>query len=157
MPLTLERTSPTVATVTRHFAAPPARLWAVHTDPALLRQWLIGPEGWVMTRCDVDMRPGGSLRYDWQSADGAQGFYLTADVLDVEEPHRILHVERMFLPDQTPDNTVETRFIADGSGTRMVMTMTVEAAETMDAMLATGMTDGMEASYARLERGYLAA
>ncbi|WP_127109424.1 SRPBCC domain-containing protein [Pararhodobacter zhoushanensis] len=157
MPLTLDRTSPTVATVTRHFSAPPARVWEAHTDPALLSQWLVGPDGWVMSRCEVDMRPGGSLRYDWQSADGTHGFYMTADVLEVEEPHRILHVERMFLPDQTPDNTVDTRFIADGSGTRMVMTMTVEAAETMDAMLATGMTDGMEASYARLEREHLAA
>lgn len=156
MPLTLERTSPTTARVTRFFAAPPARVFAAHSDPALLRQWLTGPEGWVMVRCEIDLRPGGSLRYDWQALDGSFAFHLTAEVLEVEAPHRILHVERMFLPDRTPDNRVETRFLTEGAGTRMVMTMQVEAAETMDAMLATGMADGMEMSYARLESGLLA-
>jgi len=157
MPLTLDCPTPTTAVVTRHFAAAPARVFAAHTDPALVRQWLTGPDGWVMTRCDIDLRPGGHFRYDWQAADGSFGFHLTADVIEVEAPHRILHVERMFLPDQTPDNTVETLFQADGTGTRMVMTMRVDSAETMEAMLATGMTDGMELSYARLEAEVLAA
>src|SRR5690606_39998563 len=63
-----------------------------------------------------------------------------------------VHVERFHMPDPTPDNHVETRFEADASGgTRMIMTMTVDNAETMEAMIATGMTEGMEASYRRLE------
>jgi len=157
MPLTLERTGPTTATITRSFAAPPARVFAAHSDPALVRQWLTGPEGWVMVRCEIDLRPGGSLRYDWQALDGSFAFHLTAEVLEAEPPHRILHVERMFLPDRTPDNRVETRFLPEGAGTRMVMTMQVEAPETLDAMLATGMAEGMEASYARLERELPAA
>lgn len=156
MPLTLERTGPTTATVTRSFAAPPARVFAAHSDPELVRQWLTGPEGWIMTRCEIDLRPGGKTRYDWQSVDGAHRFHLTAETLQVEAPHYIRHVERMFLPDQTPDNTVETRFLPEGAGTRMVMTMQVDSAETMDAMLATGMSDGMEMSYTRLESGLLA-
>jgi uncharacterized protein YndB with AHSA1/START domain len=151
MPLTLERTSPTTAVVTRHFAAPPARVFAAHTDPALVRQWLTGPDGWVMTRCEIDMRPGGQTRYDWAAADGSGGFHLTADTLEIDPPHRILHVERMFLPFQTPDNTVETLFLPDGTGTKMVMTLSVAEAATMDIMLQTGMEHGMEASYARLE------
>ena len=151
MPLTLERTSPTTAVITRHFAAPPARVFAAHTDPALVRQWLTGPDGWVMTRCEIDMRPGGQTRYDWAAADGSGAFHLTADTLEIDPPHRILHVERMFLPFQTPDNTVETLFLPDGTGTRMVMTMSVAEAATMDIMLQTGMEHGMEASYARLE------
>lgn len=156
MPLTLERTGPTTAKITRAFAAPPARVFAAHAEPALVRQWMTGPDGWVMSRCEIDLRPGGSLRYDWAMADGSAGFHLTAEVLEVEAPHRILHVERMFLPDRTPDNRVETRFLAEGAGTLMVMTMQVDAPETMDAMLATGMDEGMEASYARLESGVLA-
>lgn len=151
MPLTFERTSPTTAVVTRVFSAPPARVFAAHTDPALVRQWLTSPDGWVMTRCEIDLRPGGQFRYDWSDAEGAQAFYLTADVIAVEAPHRIAHVERMFLPDPTPDTTVETLFLADGSGTRMVMTMRVDDAAGMDAMLASGMEHGMEASYARLD------
>ena len=58
----------------------------------------------------------------------------------------------MLLPDPTPENRVETRFDPEGTGTRMTMTMSVADAATMEAMVATGMTDGMEASYARLEQ-----
>ena len=62
------------------------------------------------------------------------------------------HIERMHLPDPTPDNHVETRFEADGAGTLMTMRMTLPDEGTRDAMLATGMDEGMEASYQRLER-----
>jgi hypothetical protein len=58
----------------------------------------------------------------------------------------------MHLPDPTPDNRVETRFEADGAGTLMVMRMTLPDRATREAMLATGMEHGMEASYARLEQ-----
>ena len=154
MPLTLERTSPTTAVVSRRFAATPERVFAAHTEPEIVRQWLTGPDGWRMVRCEIDLRPGGHFRYDWQAEDGSFAFHLTAEVLEVEAPRRILHVERMFLPDRTPDNRVETVFLPDGDGTQMVMTMQVDAPETMEAMLATGMTDGMEASYARLEQTF---
>lgn len=153
MSLKLERTGPVTAVVTRRFAAPPARVFAAHTDPALLRQWLHGPDGWEMTRCESDPRPGGAIRYDWAPVGGgAGGFHLTAEYLEVDPPHRLVHVERMFLPDATPDTHVETLFHPEGSGTLLVMTMTAASAETMDAMLASGMEHGMEASYARMDR-----
>jgi hypothetical protein len=57
----------------------------------------------------------------------------------------------MHLPDPTPDNHVETVFEPDGEGTQMTMRMTLPDAETRAAMLATGMDQGMEASYARME------
>jgi len=64
---------------------------------------------------------------------------------------RIVHVERMHLPDPCPDNHVETRFEPDGNGTLMTMRMTLPDAQTRKAMLASGMEHGMEASYVRLE------
>jgi hypothetical protein len=60
-------------------------------------------------------------------------------------------VERMHLPDPTPDNHIVTTFEKDGASTLMTMRMTLPDAETRAAMLATGMEHGMEASYARLE------
>ena len=58
----------------------------------------------------------------------------------------------MHLPDPTPDNRVVTVFEADGGGTLMTMTMRARPTrETRDAMLASGMEHGMEASYARLD------
>lgn len=138
--------------VTRDFAAQPAAVFRAHTDPAVMALWLTGPDGWRMTRCDCDPRPGGTLRCDWTDAEGGQGFHLTGEYLEVEAPHRTLHVERMHLPDPTPDNRIETWFAEDGrGGTRMTMTMTLPDAETRAAMLATGMEEGMAASYDRLD------
>ncbi len=57
----------------------------------------------------------------------------------------------MHLPEQTPDNYVETIFEADGGGTLMIIRMTLPDARTREAMLATDMEHGMEASYVRLE------
>jgi uncharacterized protein YndB with AHSA1/START domain len=80
-----------------------------------------------------------------------RGFYLTGEFLELEPYSRIVHVERMFLPDRTPDNHVETSFLAERGGTLMTMRMTLPDAATRAAMLATGMEHGMEVSYVRLE------
>ena len=79
------------------------------------------------------------------------GFYLTGEFVDLVPFSRIVHVERMHLPNPCPDNHVETRFEPDGAGMLMTMRMTLPDAETRAAMLATGMEHGMEASYVRLE------
>ena len=95
-------------------------------------------------------KPGGKIRYEWVNGKG-QGFYLTGEYLELEPYSRIVHVERMHLPDPTPDNHIETMFEANGTGTLMTMRMTLRNAETRAAMLASGMEKGMEASYGRLE------
>lgn len=136
--------------VTRRFAAPPDEVYRAHTDPTLIQQWMLGPEGWSMPVCVLEPRVGGSIRYEWTKGQGA-GFHLTGEIVELDPPHRIVHVERMFLPDRTPDNHVETTFVAEGSGTRMTLRMTLPDAATRRAMLASGMEHGMEASYARLE------
>ena len=83
-------------------------------------------------------------------------FYLTGECIALEQPRRIVHVERMHLPDPTPDNHVETTFEPDGAGTLLTMRMTLPDANTRAQMLATGMEHGMEASYVRLENEILA-
>jgi uncharacterized protein YndB with AHSA1/START domain len=148
--LTMKTEGATRIVITRRFAAPPAALYRAHTDPELIQKWLLGPEGWTMPVCISEAKPGGTIRYEWSNGKG-QGFHLTGEYLELDPVHRIVHVERMFLPDPTPDNQVETRFDADGAGTLMTIRMTLPDAETRAAMLATGMEKGMEASYARLE------
>jgi hypothetical protein len=63
-----------------------------------------------------------------------------------------VHIERLHIPDPTPDNHVETLFASDGDGTLMTMRMTLPDAKTRTAMLLSGMEHGMEVSYARLDR-----
>lgn len=151
--LTLKTEGDTHIIVTRHFAAPPEAVYRAHTDPKLVEKWLLGPEGWTMPVCQMETKPGGSFRYEWSNADKSQGFHITGEYLELEPYNRIVHVERMFLPDRTPDNHVVTRFDdADGSGTLMNMRMTLPDRNTRAAMLSSGMEHGMEASYVRLEQ-----
>jgi uncharacterized protein YndB with AHSA1/START domain len=148
--LTLKTEGDTHVVVTRRFAASPEAVYRAHTDPKLLQKWLLGPEGWTMPVCINEARPGGKFRYEWTNSKKA-GFHVTGEYLELEPFSRIVHVERMHLPDPTPDNHVETRFSADGTGTLMTMRMTLPDTQTRAAMLASGMEHGMEASYVRLE------
>ncbi len=136
--------------VTRQFAASPEAVYRAHTDPELIPKWMLGPDGWTMPVCISDARPGGKIRFEWTDGNGG-GFYLTGEFVTLEPHRRIVHVERMHLPDPTPDNHVETKFERLGTGTLLTMRMTLPDAATRSAMLATGMTDGMEMSFARLE------
>lgn len=148
--MTLKTDGDTHVIVTRRFAASPESVYRAHTDPALLQQWLLGPEGWTMPVCINEARPGGSIRYEWRDGKG-HGFHLTGHYLELQPCRRTVHVERMHLPDPTPDNHVETTFEADHGGTLMTLRMTLPDAQTRTMMLASGMESGMETSYARLE------
>lgn len=136
--------------VTRRFVASPESVYRAHTEPQIVQKWMLGPPGWTMPVCIGEAKPGGKIRYEWSDGKGA-GFYLTGEYVVLEPFRRIAHVERMHLPDPTPDNHVETVFEPDGTGTLMTMRMTLPDAETRAAMLASGMEQGMETSYERLD------
>jgi uncharacterized protein YndB with AHSA1/START domain len=137
--------------VTRKFAASPELIYRAHTEPQLIQKWLLGPDGWTMPVCINETKPGGRIRYEWQDGKG-NGFYVTGEYVELVPFSKLVHIERMHLPDPMPDNRVETRFAADGSGTLMTMRMSLPDEQTRAKMLATGMERGMEMSYARLER-----
>jgi uncharacterized protein YndB with AHSA1/START domain len=148
-PLTLKTDGETEIVITRNFAARPELVWRAHTEPALLQRWCLGPDGWTMPVCICEARPGGRLHYEW--AKDGRGFSLSGEFIALTPYARIEHVERMHLPEATPDNHVVTEFSSHKGGTRMVMTMTLPDAATRQMMLASGMDKGMEISYQRLE------
>ena len=149
-PLTLTTDGDTHIVVTRHFNAPTAVVYRAHTEPELLQKWLLGPEGWTMPVCVCEPWPGGKMRYEWANEKG-HSFHITGEFVAGEPGRRIVHIERMHLPDPTPDNRVETTLQPDGDGTLMTMRMTLPDSATRAQMLSTGMEHGMEASYVRLE------
>lgn len=148
--LTLKAEGDTHVVVTRRFAAAPEAVYRAHVEPALIQKWMLGPDGWTMPVCINDARPGGKIRYEWSDGKGG-GFHLTGEFVEIKPFSRIVHVERMHMPDPTPDNHVVTTFEKDGAGTLMTMRMTLPNEATRAAMLQTGMEHGMEASYVRLE------
>jgi len=103
-------------------------VYRAHVEPEIVQKWMLGPDGWTMPVCVNEAKPGGKIRYEWTNGKGGS-FYLTGEFLELEPYSRIVHVERMHLPDPTPDNHIETRFAADGSGTFMTMRMTLLCAK----------------------------
>lgn len=148
--LVMETEGDTVIVVRRRFDASPEDVFEAHMNPELIQQWMLGPEGWTMPECEHEAKVGGKFKFVW--SNGEASFFLTGEYLEIDPPQRIVHVERMHLPDPTPENRVETTFTADGEGTLLVVRMTVPDAATRKAMLENGMEHGMEASYARLEK-----
>lgn len=61
--------SDTTIQITREFAAPPAAVWQVWTDPELIRRWWAGRRGTV-TSIDMDLRVGGAWRFVMQAHGG---------------------------------------------------------------------------------------
>ena len=148
--LTLKTEGDTHLVVTRRFTAAPEAVYRAHTDPQLIQKWLLGPDGWSMPVCISEAKPGGKIRYEWVNGKGG-AFHLTGEYVELEPFSRIVHIERMHMPDATPDNWVETAFEAAGAGTLMTLRMTLPDEKTRATMLSTGMEKGMEASYQRLE------
>ncbi|MGH7445105.1 MAG: SRPBCC domain-containing protein, partial [Longimicrobiales bacterium] len=121
-----------------------------------LQRWLLGPDGWTMPVCTVASEVGDTYRYEWEKKDGSERFGFEGELLESESPYRAVTTERM-IGTEGPSTTNEMTLTAVGGGTLMTLIVTYPNAEVRDAILGTGMTDGMEQSYARLEEGVLAA
>lgn len=146
-----EFTTPTDREVvaTRTFDAPRELVWDMFTKPEHLQQWLLGPDGWEMPICEVDLRPGGTYRYGWAEAEtGANPFELSGTFKEIEQPHRIVHTEQFM--GEGPESIVTLELTEEDGKTRMTTTMLYPSKEVRDQVLATGMTDGAGKSYDRL-------
>jgi uncharacterized protein YndB with AHSA1/START domain len=86
--------------VVRHFKAPPEAVYRAHVEPGIIQKWLLGPDGWTMPVCVSEARPGGAIRYEWTNGKGTN-FHLTGEYVELSPYRRIVHVERMFMPNRT--------------------------------------------------------
>ncbi len=153
MPNRVEITLPTdrEIVITRSFDAPRELVWDAHTRPALVRRWLLGPPGWEMPVCEIDLRVGGKYRYEWVDKGRGKSMGMGGIFTEVTKPERIGSKEK-FDDDWTMGETVNTQVFAEKGGkTHMVLTVQYASKEARDGAAKSGMTDGMEAGYARLD------
>ncbi len=144
--------------VVRRFKASAARVFEAYTQPALIRRWLLGPPGWSMPECEVDLREGGAYRFLWRTDGGTAEFGSEGTYLEVSAPHRIVQTQRIFGAMAGPmaeEVRCTVEFRDEPGGSVMTTTILSPSKENRDAALATGMTRGMEQSYARLEADVL--
>ena len=136
--------------MTRAFEAPRPMVFEALTTPDLVRRWLHGPDDWTMPVCEIDLRPGGALRYVWRGPDGAE-MGMSGEYREVVRPERLVHTE-LFDEDWTGGETVVTTILTEQDGRTTVTTTILYASkENRDGALQTGMEQGMAASYDRLE------
>jgi uncharacterized protein YndB with AHSA1/START domain len=145
------------AQVTRSFKAPRAVVYRCYTEPTLVRRWLLGPPGWTMPVCEMDLRVGGSYRWRWRSNEDKSEFGFTGVFRKLEPGTRIVHTQN-YDPGTTgvgmgEGEAIVTVTFAESNGVTTVTTLIDFGSEkTRDASVATGMTDGMEQSYQLLEQ-----
>ena len=103
-----------------------------------------------MTRCEINPRAGGAFHYEWAGPDG-NSFFFSGPVLAVDRsaPHDGMWNTSTATP--SSGATITTDLAARSTGTRMTMLMRYNSAETRAAAIATGMTDGMEEVYGKLD------
>jgi len=131
------------------------QVWRAHHDAALLQRWLLGPDGWMMPVCEVAQNVGDTYRYEWEQADGGGRFGFTGQLLESTAPYRAVTTEQMIGMDG-PGTVNEMTLTAVEGATLLSIVITYPNAEIRDIVLATGMTNGMEDSYVRLEQTVLA-
>ncbi|MBI5939152.1 MAG: SRPBCC family protein [Caulobacterales bacterium] len=137
--------------VVRSFNAPRELVWKCFHTPAFVSRWLLGPEGWTMPVCEIDARVGGTFRYMWAHPDG-RTMRMSGTFIEVSPPELTVHREQFDEDWGGEPTTVTTRFGETDGVTTVTMTISFVSREARDGARATGMTDGMEAGYARLDR-----
>lgn len=166
-PVRVETPNDREVVVIREFEAPAQLIWDCHTKPELITRWLLGPPGWSMPHCTVDLRVGGRYRYVWRNeADGSQ-FGSFGIHTEVVAPERMVTTERMDGLDGQPldienpaevgDPTINTLTLTEAAGmTTLRIAMVFPTAEIRDMAVGSGMSDGMGMGYDRLEALLLA-
>lgn len=143
--------------ITRLVDGPRELVWRAHTEPELIRKWMLGPDGWEMTECVVGNAPGESYRNSWAPVGDTEGepFGFEGETLLVEAPRRSVTTERMQgMP--APETLNDLNLYEEDGATLITVLIEYPDKDTRDMILGTGMADGMEESFARLEREVLA-
>ena len=156
--------SDTEVRVSRSFHAPRTLVWQAHTDPKLLKRWMHGYPGWVLAVCEMDVRPGGKYRWRWRSDEDGQEMGFFGEFKEVDAPAKMTQ-EEYFDPGnfggagEMPVNNPainRSTFTEKNGVTTLVVLMDFGSKEARDAAVSTGMTDGMETSYERLDAMFAA-
>lgn len=148
--------SDTEVRVARDFKAPRRLVWQAHTDPQLFQRWIGGYPGWSMPVCEMDVRVGGKYRWSWRSDEDGKEFGFYGDYREVDAPEKIVQAEyydpgTLGGPMPTSPAITRTTFTENNGITTLVTLIRYDSKESRDGAISTGMTDGMETSYQRLD------
>ena len=145
---TLSTPSDREVAIVRVFEAPKPLVFECWTSCKHLRHWMLGPPGWTMPICENDPRPGGTYRFVWRKADGAE-MTIPGVYQEVTPPEGFVAKES-WGPDWP--ETINTLRLTETDGrTTATLTIRYPSKDARDAALETGMKEGMDQSYDRLD------
>ena len=135
--------------ITRVVDAPRRVAFDAWTNPKHVPQWLLGPEGWTMPVCEIDLRPGGTWRYVWRKADGTE-MAMAGSYREVVPPERLVSTESW--GPEWPETVNSLVLTESGGRTTITLTVRYPTREARNAAFKTGMKEGMDAGFARLDQ-----
>lgn len=134
--------------IERIFNAPRERVWKALTDPALVAQWWGRGNRLVVER--MELHRGGHWRFVEHSDHGVHGF--EGRYREVTPPERVVQTfEWDGMPGHVVIETMTLEDLGDGR-TRLVNVSLFHTTEERDGMLHSGMENGLNQSYAALDR-----
>ena len=137
--------------ITRAFAAPRQLVYDAHTKPALVRQWLLGPPGWTMPVCDMDVRVSGTYRWVWRKESDGSEMGMAGVYREVKAPERLVTTEK-FDEAWYPGESLNTLVLVEQGGrTTLTQTQSYESPAAREAVIKSCMEKGVAASYDRLD------
>jgi uncharacterized protein YndB with AHSA1/START domain len=142
--------------ITRTFGAPRSLVFDAFTRPELVRRWLLGPEGWTMPVCDIDLRVGGAYRYVWHK-EGVRDMGMGGVFREVVPGSKLVATEKFddaWYPGEALNTTL---FKENNAVTEVTIVVRYESKEARDIASRSGMERGMVASFDRLEDVVLAS
>jgi uncharacterized protein YndB with AHSA1/START domain len=136
--------------MTREFNAPRRMVFEAFTKPELVKQWLLGPPGWSMPVCEIDLRVGGTYRYVWRQDSDRSEMGMGGVFREIVPQERVVCTE-VFDTAWYPGEAVNTLVLSEQGGkTTITTTVLYQSREARDAVLKSGMEKGVAASYNRL-------
>jgi uncharacterized protein YndB with AHSA1/START domain len=146
---TFTRPSDTELVATRVFAAPRQQVWDANVRPEHVKQWMLGPDGWTMPVCEIDLRPGGAWHWVWRKGEEGETMEMHGEYREVAEPERLVNTERW--GDDWPETLVATEFVEDAGRTTITCRVVFPSKEARERATETGMLEGWSMSYDRLD------
>jgi uncharacterized protein YndB with AHSA1/START domain len=149
---TLKITTPSDREIamTRVFDAPRDLVFDALTKCELVKRWLGVFGDWSVAECTIDLKVGGRYRYVWRNAANGQQMGVGGEYREIAHPGRIVHTERFDEAWYPGESLITTTLDEQAGRTTMVATILYESKEARDGVLASGMAQGVEASYDRL-------
>ena len=136
--------------MTRAFNAPAHLVFDALTKPELVQRWLLGPDGWTMPVCEIDLKVGGAYRYVWQRTSDGKQMGSRGVFREIVVPHRLVFTE-LFDEAWYHGECLITSTLSEQAGkTTLTSTMQYASQETRDTVLKSGMESGVSVSYDRL-------